>query len=552
MSIAWGLAVAIARGHGGEDHAAPAAPIATADATSISTWSSEFEAVLRLDDPTPGAPVDAVLMLADFGTSAPIGAGEATLALVGPAPVSVELRPGPTAGLWPFTVTFPDAGAWGGQLTVITPDRADLLGLPAFTVSAPEARDASGVASGAAWAGGGLGLVAAGTIAFFAGRASRRSGVIAALVALGVLGAARRVSAHGGDDHAAPSAPEGQVGGLRLPLDTQFLLELRTARITQRPFAETIRALGATIARPGGAAEIHAPVTGIVSFPRTLVPGEVVTAGDVLATIRETLGGADRSSFVQSRSSARVALAEARKKLAVADRDLARVATLGAVLSERDRLDRERTVEVAREEVHQAEIASGALAESGPTTTLRSPLTGRISALLANPGDVVAPADVLFRVTDAGGLWVEAAVPETWAGQLVVGGAATLVSDARRDTPIQATVLDPGLEADRASGMLRVVLAAEGPVDWLVPGMSVTASIDVGAAREALVVPDSAIVDAGGETLVFVKVAPEAFETRPVRVGPLSAGYREVTVGLSEGERVVVQGTYALRSLAGR
>jgi hypothetical protein len=108
-----------------------------------------------------------------------------------------------------------------------------------------------------------------------------------------------------------------------------------------------------------------------------------------------------------------------------------------------------------------------------------------------------------MRITGAGGLWVQAAVPQTWAGQLRAGGAATVLASGSARAGVPATVLDPGLEANPLAGSLRVVLAVSDPVDWLVPGMSVFASIAAGAERDALVVPDAAIVDGAGESLVF-------------------------------------------------
>jgi membrane fusion protein, heavy metal efflux system len=372
-----------------------------------------------------------------------------------------------------------------------------------------------------------------------------------------LAGTAERVLAHGGEDHGPPAAPtagEPIGSALRLPLESQFLLEVRTERALAGPFDERVPALGTAVAPPGGSAEIHAPVTGILSLPpgSVLAPGQLVTAGEPLATISETLAGADRSSVVAGQSEAMIRLAEARRDLAVAERDAARAEELGAVLSERERLERRSALELARQAVAQAEGATSQLRSGTPTTVLRAPIRGRISAMLARPGDVVSPGDVLYRLVGDGSLWIEARVPEALAGRLVAGAPALVWADARPDEPLAATVLDPGLEADPATGTLEVTLATEGTPSWLVPGMTVATSIVSGEVRQALTIPDGAVVDSGGETLVFVKTGPETFETRPVRVGALSADRREVLVGLAEGERVVVQGTYALRSLAGR
>lgn len=540
------LLVTRAAAHGGEDHGGVVPEAAVADAARVPTWSTEFEAVLRLDHVHAGEEGVGTLLLASWATSAPVDQGSATLDLQGPSDLLLTASPTERAGEWTFPATFPAEGPWSGSLTVVTADRADALGLPPFSV--PVRAGGAGELTAGAWAGAGcvalggalLGLAVGAAVGFVGGRraAGAAAGVVVGLAGAGTGGVAR--GDHGGD--------------LRLPLESQFLVGLRTEVVRERPFGTTVRALGTTLSRPGGAAELHAPVTGVVVFPteRSLLPGDFVTAGEVVATIVETMSGADRSSYAEARASAQVTLAEARKRAAVAERDAARAGELGGVLSERERLERDQVVELAREELRLALAAAAALDQSRPTTVLRAPISGRISALVARPGDVVSPSDVLLRLTDAGGLWVEAAVPETWAGRLVVGGKAALSTDAHRDEVVAATILDPGLEADPRSGTLRVVLAVDEPAAWLVPGMSVTALVATGEERTGLVVPDAAVVDGAGETLVFVKTAPERFEARPVKVGALAGDRREVLVGLAPGERVVVQGTYAVRSLAGR
>jgi RND family efflux transporter MFP subunit len=528
----------------------------------VPTWSSEFEAVLRLDDAHAGSEGEATLLVANFATSAPVAEGSARLELHGPSELQAEVKSGSSPGAWPLQLTFPEAGTWAGGITILTPDRADVLGLPEFEVHteliASDDHDDHGLPWVLLVGTLGVGLLAGGLLGAAQGRraASQAMSAAAGFAVIGGLGIAARGWAHGGDDHGAAPPPSAQEAGgdLVLGLDSQFLLELRTAQVWRKPFVENVRALGTTVARPGGSADVRAPVAGTVSFAHghALVPGELVSAGHIIATITEALSGPERSAYAEASAAAKVRLAEARKRLALAERDAARVEALQGTLSERDQLERERGVEAARIEVRQGELAAAALESSLPAITVRAPLTGRLSALLARPGDSVAAGAPLVRVTDGGGLWVEAAVPETWAGRLQIGSPAVLVSDAQRDRPLAGTVLDPGLEADPDSGALRVVLALTEPVEWLVPGMSVTASIAVGEPRDALVVPDAAIVDGAGETLVFVKKAPERFEVRPVRLGALSGEEREVLQGLEPGERVVVQGTYPLRSLAGR
>jgi cobalt-zinc-cadmium efflux system membrane fusion protein len=549
------LAALPAFAHGGEDHGAPPPPVASAgDAMSVATWSTEYEAVLRFPYAPPGEQTQATLVVADWSTSAPLGTGEGSLSLSGAAEVQVDLHPGQTPGIWPFPVTFPADGTYRGGLSIIA-DRADLLGIPEFIRAEPVSPE-TGVARRTLLlgvAGSAVGGLVAGLL--LARVLPRWRRVAPSLLLVGLALGLHRAWAHGGEDHGPPAAPEARTsaGGLPLPLENQFLLGVRTAIARRGPFEERVRTFGVAVTRPGGGAEIHAPVTGVLSLPEAgVVPGQLVRAGDPLATIVESLGGAERSDVVAGRSQALLGLAEARKQLAIAERDAERARSLGAVLSERERMERQQALSVAREAVVQAESAASSLGSRSSTTTLRAPLSGRISAMLARPGDVVTPGDVLFRIVADGDLWVEVRAPEALGGRLQMGAPATVVADARPDTPLAATVLDPGSEADPDTGTLAVTLALDEATDWLKPGMAVTASIVSGTVRETLSIPDSAVVDSAGESLVFIKTGPEAFEVRPVRTGALSADRREVLAGLDGGERVVTEGTYVLRSLAGR
>ena len=71
--------------------------------------------------------------------------------------------------------------------------------------------------------------------------------------------------------------------------------------------------------------------------------------------------------------------------------------------------------------------------------------------------------------------------------------------------------------------------------------------IATGAPRKALAVPDAALVDDGGRTIVYVMVEGEAFERRPVRLGIRANGWVEVLDGVAAGERVVSPGAYEIK-----
>ncbi|MBT9140466.1 MAG: hypothetical protein DDT30_01043 [Dehalococcoidia bacterium] len=64
--------------------------------------------------------------------------------------------------------------------------------------------------------------------------------------------------------------------------------------------------------------------------------------------------------------------------------------------------------------------------------------------------------------------------------------------------------------------------------------------------QETLVVPESALIDENGKPVAFVQVAGETFEKRYLELGNRDNDFVEVLSGLSDGERVVTKGAYAI------
>ena len=67
--------------------------------------------------------------------------------------------------------------------------------------------------------------------------------------------------------------------------------------------------------------------------------------------------------------------------------------------------------------------------------------------------------------------------------------------------------------------------------------------------RTVPVVPSDAVQNINGQQTVFVATNdPNTFELRPVRLGPESGGRYQVLEGLHVGDRIVVNGSFALRA----
>jgi multidrug efflux pump subunit AcrA (membrane-fusion protein) len=89
------------------------------------------------------------------------------------------------------------------------------------------------------------------------------------------------------------------------------------------------------------------------------------------------------------------------------------------------------------------------------------------------------------------------------------------------------------------------------PPSAVAVGQGVTLRLISAAKAPEIAVPADAIVDDGGQTIVFVQTGGESFERRPVRVGgPREGGLLHIAEGLEAGERVVTRGAHLVRLAA--
>ena len=81
----------------------------------------------------------------------------------------------------------------------------------------------------------------------------------------------------------------------------------------------------------------------------------------------------------------------------------------------------------------------------------------------------------------------------------------------------------------------------------LIPGMKVEVAIPEKYPK-SIVIPESAIVDDGSRKSVFVEIAPGQFTSQDVELGWQQNQQSEVLHGLSSGQKIVINGTFLLKS----
>lgn len=180
---------------------------------------------------------------------------------------------------------------------------------------------------------------------------------------------------------------------------------------------------------------------------------------------------------------------------------------------------------------------------------IRAPIDGIIVRLNKVLGEGVTADESLLEIHDLSRPWVKAFQSETEAGKVRIGTPARvrLLSDSTflAEARVVQSARTIGMD-DRA---LAVWLEfATTPQQTLQRNLLAEASLTVGKAKATLALPLSAIVREQTRNYVFVQKSGGLLERRGVELGRSDDRYVEVKGGLSEGERVAVQGTAELQT----
>jgi len=182
---------------------------------------------------------------------------------------------------------------------------------------------------------------------------------------------------------------------------------------------------------------------------------------------------------------------------------------------------------------------------------IKAPAAGVVMKREITPGASVNPGDNLFFISDLTSVWVIAEVPEKNLSSLRPGAAVQIRVAAYPAEQFTGKIARIGEVLHPETRTVEVRCLVDNRSGKLKPEMYAAINIDgsvAGEKRTALMVPQSALQEMEGETVVFVVKGPNQFEKRAVKTERNQGGLVEVLSGLARGERVVTAGSFQLKS----
>lgn len=271
--------------------------------------------------------------------------------------------------------------------------------------------------------------------------------------------------------------------------------------------------------------------------------GDRVEVGQVIARLDDT-------DLKLAEGSAKAALAAARTRRDVAIENFARARALlpKAFIAKAtyDARKNERDAAIGAFETAEVQLAQATNAVG--YATLRAGKAGIVTAVRAEPGQVVNAGTPVIVLAESGETEIAIVVPEQDVARLAVGRPIDLTLWAGPRTPLKGHIREISAQADAESRTYAVRATVHEPPATMRLGMTATVSIQVEDAAASVVVPLTAVTESGGTTVVFtVEPASRTVRKKPVTLAATVPDGVRIARGLAPGEIVVTAGVQFLR-----
>lgn len=198
--------------------------------------------------------------------------------------------------------------------------------------------------------------------------------------------------------------------------------------------------------------------------------------------------------------------------------------------------------------------------------TIRAPFSGVLGIRKVNLGQYLAPGDAIVSLQQLNPIYLNFTLPEQMIGKLVKGGKISATVDALPGQTFDGdiTAIDPLVDTNTRNFKAQATL--QNPGNTLRPGSFAKVGFELGAAQDAVVIPQTAVSfnPYGNAVFVITSEKRKAGETdaqgkpltgnklvvnqRFIKTGATRGDLIAVIDGLKPGEQVVSSGLLKLRN----
>ncbi|HOG16438.1 MAG TPA: efflux RND transporter periplasmic adaptor subunit [Syntrophales bacterium] len=188
--------------------------------------------------------------------------------------------------------------------------------------------------------------------------------------------------------------------------------------------------------------------------------------------------------------------------------------------------------------------------------SIRAPFAGRLGISNVNPGQYVNPGDRIVTLQSLDALYVDFFLPQQELEKISPGLAVSVETDTYPGRTFRGRISTVNPKVDTETRNVQVEATVSNPRHALLPGMFASVRVRIGAAKEYLTLPQTAIsYNSYGATVYVVEERGKGLDGRAilavkqtfVEVGPTRGDQVAVVSGIGKGDTVVTSGQLKLK-----
>lgn len=342
------------------------------------------------------------------------------------------------------------------------------------------------------------------------------------------------------NENAALKALGGDTedGGISFLKEQAWKMDFQTKRVSKGEVYDVVNTSGIWKPRAESSKSLVSGSHGMVSFKMTrLTEGTLVKQGELLLSV-------DSKGLTSNNLSSGIAVAKTTYDQAKSNFERKKELYLSKIVSKAAFEKAESAYLIAKSNLET--LSNGV---SGGQKQIRAPFDGFIRSLSVTNGQYVTQGETLLIIATQDARLIEAQlsasykldkdkVHDLWYQTL--NGTWKSIKDN------QGVILSITKNVTSNNPLISVFAevnnAEEAPL-----GSFVEVQIGIGESIEAIIIPESALLESYGSYSVISQVSGETFERRPVTIGKRNGTQVEILSGLKEGDVIVTIGAYQVK-----
>lgn len=539
------LSSTLVMAHGGEDHgdAKPKASISTKNYFSTTAISDVYELLVKYEPIKQNEDTHFKIYVSDFESNKAVDSAKMIITSPEDDKLKFEYKQLDN-GIYEIHTKFPDKKIYSLTVSINSSLGADLISIPNIEVGKqlPLMEDTTSIEESffdKGWVLLSIGFLCALILIYVLNKLKNKKANVTFLITVLLMGTTpvpKQLQAHGGEDHGETNAKKGDnSNSIEVLKETQFLFNIYTKKIEAGDFSASTKLFGTVVPSSNGQAIISAPQNGkIVSLSITV--GQAVKQGQQLAIIEQTIDAASQVNLLAEKNNVDAEFEAAKK-----END--RLKSIQDIASKKELSEADARFQKASEN-KKLYSSSG-----GKTIILKSPIDGIVGNYTFTIGSTINSNETIFTITNLSKVYVEAQVFDKDAEKVNVGVKYTVecTNDNHKTADVKLLALAQSINPTNQSQ--RVLFEMENKDGEFKIGEFVNINVFASKSKMEIAIPNSAISQMNGKSIVFIKDYAEQYSIVYVSLGEDNGTYTVINKGIEEGERVVTNGAYQLKMM---